>query len=124
MIRALVRAIVLRLVTRIPVGSVTVVEGEVRRTYGTGAPAATFYVRSRRTFPMLLRGSRGLAESYAQGLWDSPDLVALIRLGARNMHLLDRIRESLRPVRAPAHHARALLQRNTRRRSRRASGCS
>ena len=31
-----------------------------------------------------MRGSRGLAESYADGLWDSPDLVAVIRLAARN----------------------------------------
>ena len=33
---------------------------------------------------MLLRGSRGMAEAYAKGLWDSPDLVALIRLAALN----------------------------------------
>ena len=32
---------------------------------------------------MLLRGSRGLADAYENGLWDSPDLVSVIRLAAR-----------------------------------------
>ena len=41
-------------------------------------------VHSPEFWRMLMRGSRGLAESYAHGLWDSPDLVALIRLAARN----------------------------------------
>ncbi len=68
------------------------VEDGRRRAFGTGAPAATMVIRSPRTWPMLLRGSRGLAESYARGYWDSPDLVALIRLAARNAAALDRLR--------------------------------
>jgi cyclopropane-fatty-acyl-phospholipid synthase len=107
------------LLARIRVGSVIVVEGDRRRAYGAGAPVATIHVRSPRTWPMLLRGSRGLAESYAQGLWDSPDLVALIRLAARNVHAFDRARARLTLLRAPLQQARGLLERNTRRRSRR-----
>ena len=68
---------------------------------------------------MFLRGSRGLAESYAQGLWDSPDLTAVIRLAARNAHRLDRLRMRLAPVLVPLQRARALVLRNTRGRSRR-----
>ena len=113
------RAVVAAVLARIRVGSLTVVEAGRRRVYGTGAPAATVHVRSARTWPMLLRGSRGLAESYAQGLWDSPDLVALIRVAARNVVVLDRVRARLTPVRAPLQQARALAVRNTRRRSRR-----
>ena len=112
------RAMVSAVLARIQVGSLTVVEAGRRSVYGTGAPAATVHVRNARTWPMLLRGSRGLAESYAQGLWDSPDLVALIRVAARNVAALDRVRARLTPVRAPLQHARALAARNTRRRSR------
>jgi cyclopropane-fatty-acyl-phospholipid synthase len=68
---------------------------------------------------MLLRGSRGLAEAFAQGLWDSPDLVALIRLAARNAGGLDRLRARLAPVRWPLQRAGALLRPATRPRARR-----
>jgi len=104
---------------RIRVGSLIVIENGERRAYGSGAPSATVHVRSPRAWPMLLRGSRGLAESYAQGLWDSPDLVALIRLAARNVVGLDRLRARLAPVRLPLQRARALATRNTPLRSRR-----
>ena len=112
------RAFGLALLARMRVGSLVVVEAGRRRQYGAGAPAATVHVRSPRTWPMLVRGSRGLAESYARGMWDSPDLVALIRLAARNVDALDRARARLKPVQAPLLRARALLRRNTRRRSR------
>jgi cyclopropane-fatty-acyl-phospholipid synthase len=107
------------LLRRIRVGSLVVVEGDERRTYGSGAPAATLDVRTPQMWPMLLRGSRGLAESYAQGLWDSPDLVAVIRLAARNASILDRVRALLSPLRTPFQRARAVVSRSTRRRSRR-----
>jgi cyclopropane-fatty-acyl-phospholipid synthase len=66
---------------------------------------------------MLLRGSRGLAESYARGYWDSPDLVALIRLAARNAPALDRLRARVAPLRRPILQLRA--PRGSTRRSRR-----
>jgi cyclopropane-fatty-acyl-phospholipid synthase len=50
----------------------------------------------------LLRGSSGLAEAYMDGLWTSPDLVALVRLGARNGEAMDRPRRLLRPLIGPA----------------------
>ena len=69
---------------------------------------------------MLLRGSRGLAEAYAQGLWDSPDLVALIRLAARNVGGLDRLRCAPGAgAMAAAARRRSAASRNTRRRARR-----
>jgi cyclopropane-fatty-acyl-phospholipid synthase len=113
------RAVVQTLLERIEVGSLTVVEGERRRVFGSGAPTATVHVHSPRAWRLLLRGSRGLAESYAQGLWDSPDLTAVIRVAARNAHRLDRLRMRLAPLLAPAQHARAFTLRNTRLRSRR-----
>jgi len=109
MTRRVSRWLVSVLLRRIRVGSLLVVEGDERRVYGSGAPIATVRLHSSRVWPMLLRGSRGLAEALAQGLWDSPDLVALIRLAARNAGGLDRLRARLAPVRGPLQRAAALL---------------
>ena len=107
------------LLARIRVGSLTVVEGRRRRVFGSGPPTATIAVHSPEFWPMLMRGSRGLAESYSQGMWDSPDLVAVIRLAARNAVLIDRVRALTAPFWAPRQRVRALANRSTRRRSRR-----
>jgi len=116
---ALSRWLVTLLFGQIRVGRLTVVEGEQRRSFGRGAPAATLVVRSNRFWPMMLRGSRGMAEAYAAGWWDSPDLVAVVRVAARNARTIDRVRAWLAPVRGPLVRARATLNRNTRTRSRR-----
>ena len=116
---SLSRRLVSLLLRRITVGSLLVVEGDERLVYGSGAPAATVRIASSRTWPKLLRGSRGMAEAFVQGLWDSPDLVALIRLAARNAGGLDRLRSWLAPLRWPLQRAAALLRRSTKRRRRR-----
>ena len=116
---ALARRIAFALLERIGVGKITVVQDGASHTFGAGAPTAKLVVHDQRTWPMLLRGSRGLAESYSQGLWDSPDLVALIRLAARNVEALDRLRARLAPVRVPLQRLRGTVTSNTRRRSRR-----
>jgi cyclopropane-fatty-acyl-phospholipid synthase len=107
------------LLGRIRVGTLVVVEDGRRRHYGAGAPIATVVVHSPRTWRMLLRGSRGMADAYAAGLWDSPDLVAVIRLAAVNAVGLDRARRALAPVRLPFQRTRALARRSTRLRRRR-----
>ena len=58
----------------------------------------------------LPRGSRALAEAYADGAWDSDDLVALVRIGAREMPRIDRWRRPL----APLATAFSRVPRNTR----------
>jgi cyclopropane-fatty-acyl-phospholipid synthase len=68
---------------------------------------------------MALTGSRGLAEAFARGMWDSPDLTALVRLAARNAAGLDRLRARIAPVRVPVQRARACVRRSTRDRRRR-----
>jgi cyclopropane-fatty-acyl-phospholipid synthase len=102
----------------VTVGSLTIVEDGVRRTWGEGAPTATVHVRTPEFWPMLLRGSRGIADSYAAGMWHSPDLVAVIRVAARNAVLIDRVRAWFAPARVPLQRGRALVTRNTRARSR------
>jgi cyclopropane-fatty-acyl-phospholipid synthase len=119
MTAGLSRGLVSALLRRITVGSLIVLEGGERRVYGSGPPGATVRIDSARTWPKLLRGSRGMAEAFAQGLWDSPDLAALIRLAARNSGGLDRLGKRVAAVRWPLQRARALLRRSTRRRRRR-----
>jgi cyclopropane-fatty-acyl-phospholipid synthase len=104
---------------RVERGRLLVREGHRQLAFGSGSPEASVEIHSPRAWALLLRGSRGLAEAYARGLWDSPDLTAVIRLAARNAHRFDRLRRGLAPLRAPAQHLRAFTRRATRARSRR-----
>jgi cyclopropane-fatty-acyl-phospholipid synthase len=100
-------------------GTLAVVDEDGRHTFGEGNPVATVQVHSMRAWSMLMRGSRGLAVAYELGLWDSPDLVALIRLAARAAPSTDRLRRILLPGQRPLRYAGALLRRSTRARRRR-----
>ncbi len=119
MIDRICRRVLSRLLRRIGTGSLTVLEDGERRVYGSGPPAASIRVHSGRMWRLGMTGSRGLADAYADGLWDSPDLVALVRLAARNAAGLDRLRRRLAPVRGPIQRVRAWLNRSTRGRRRR-----
>ena len=116
MIDRLARAIVQRLLRRIGTGQLLVIEDDTQRTYGSGPPTATVHVKSPRVWRKLLRGSRGFAESYFEGMWDSPDVTAVVRLAARNVQGFDRLRKRLAPIRKPFQAAK---RSNTRRRARR-----
>jgi cyclopropane-fatty-acyl-phospholipid synthase len=119
MSQQLPRALIGLVLRRIRTGRLVLVEGKRRRSYGAGTPIATVLVRSPRAWRMLLRGSRGLADAYAEGLWDTPDLVAVIRLGARNGSAMDRARRRLEPLARPVQLARSLRRPASRRRRRR-----
>jgi cyclopropane-fatty-acyl-phospholipid synthase len=114
------RAIAERFLRRISTGQLVVHENGTERTYGEGPPVATVYVRSPEVWRKLLRGSRGFAESYFEGMWDSPDVTAVVRLAARNVEGLDRLRRRLAPLRRPFQQITAIFARTqTRRRARR-----
>ncbi|MBV9311671.1 MAG: hypothetical protein JOZ73_12615, partial [Solirubrobacterales bacterium] len=105
---------------RIESGTLVIVEaGGRRRTFGSGPPVATLAIHSPRVWRMLLRGSVGLADAYEQGLWNSPDLVALIRLAARNGASIDGGRLRIAPLLRTVQLARALGRPSSRRRRRR-----
>ncbi len=107
------------LLSRLRTGRLTVVERGRRTEFGPGGePSATVKIRSPRAWTMLLRGSRGMAEAYAEGLWDTPDLAAVIRVAARNVTAADAVRRRLAPVREPALRVRDAFVRNTPERSR------
>jgi cyclopropane-fatty-acyl-phospholipid synthase len=113
------RAAVLAAFGRIREGSLAVAESSGIRTFGSGEPRGLIEVRSPAAWPHLLRGSRGLAESYARGLWDTPDLAGLIRVAAKNTHQMDRFRRAVRPLAAPLLLAAGTSRANGRRASRR-----
>ena len=113
------RGVVCALFGRIRNGSLTVSERSGIRTFGSGEPHGLIDLHSPAAWPLLLRGSRGLAESYARGYWDTPDLAALIRVGARNTRQIDDFRRRLRPLLAPLLLAAGTFRANGRRASRR-----
>jgi cyclopropane-fatty-acyl-phospholipid synthase len=113
------RRIAIGLIRRIRHGQLAIVEHGRRRVFGRGTPQATVQIHSPAAWPLLLHGSRGLAEAYMQGLWDSPDLTAVIRVAARNATALDAWRRRLAPARVPLQAVRGIRAANTRDRSRR-----
>jgi cyclopropane-fatty-acyl-phospholipid synthase len=113
------KRVVLMLLRHLRAGRLTVLDGDRRVVFGEGAPRATVQVNSPRLWPKLLQGSRGMAEAYTRGLWESPDLTAVVRVAARNAASLDRWRRRLAPARVPLQAARGVRARNTHARSRR-----
>src|SRR3954453_2007711 len=112
------RALAFRAFSRVRSGSLTVAEPDGVETFGAGEPAGLIEVRDSAAWPLLLQGSRGLGEAYARGYWDSPDLVALIRVAALNAGSIDRFRRRLAPVLVPIQAATGTLRANSRTASR------
>jgi cyclopropane-fatty-acyl-phospholipid synthase len=61
-----------------------------------------------------VRGSVGLGEGYADGLWETDDLVALMRIGARELRQFEGIRGAFARPRGWIHRLRHLVPENTR----------
>jgi cyclopropane-fatty-acyl-phospholipid synthase len=114
----LARGLVCALLERIESGQLTLVEGSSRRVFGSGSPQATVVIRDPRVWTAMSRGGKGLAESYVDGWWDSPDVTAVVEVAARNLHGIDELRRRVTPVREPYQRAKAMLARNTPLRSR------
>jgi cyclopropane-fatty-acyl-phospholipid synthase len=115
---AVARRVIGAILGHMRVGSVTIIENGVARSFGQGEPSATVEIHSPRVWTQMVHGSRGLAETYADGLWDSPDPADVVRVCALNIEPFDRIRRRLAPLRAPARRAAGVGRRNTRSRAR------
>ncbi|HEV3130019.1 MAG TPA: cyclopropane-fatty-acyl-phospholipid synthase family protein [Solirubrobacteraceae bacterium] len=113
------RALIKLMLRRVASGKLVVLEANRARRYGREGPEALVTVHSPGAWKLLLRGSLGLADGYAERLWDSPDLVAVVRLAARNAHRLDRLRAWVAPMARPWRAIRVSVRPPTRRRSRR-----
>src|SRR6188508_1934530 len=112
------RALVHRLLGRLGAGRIEVVEDGSRYAFGPRGADLSAVVRVRDPAfwrALARRGSRGLGESYADGMWDCDDLVGLVRIAAREVPRLDRVRAPFAPLRN-ALAARTRL--NTRARAR------
>jgi cyclopropane-fatty-acyl-phospholipid synthase len=75
-------------------------DGGRRHAFGPeGAPLrATIVAHDASFWKGFARGSLGLAETYADGVWDCNDLVTLVRIGARDMPRIDRLRAPFAPL--------------------------
>jgi cyclopropane-fatty-acyl-phospholipid synthase len=85
-------------------GRVEIVEGGRRRGFGPpdSRLRATVAVHDPRFWRALPRGSSALAAAYADGTWDCDELVTLVRIGARELPRLDRLRRPFAKLRNAA----------------------
>jgi cyclopropane-fatty-acyl-phospholipid synthase len=117
---ALSRAIVCAALRRIGSGRIVVFEGGRRRVFGPADAElrTTVTVHDPGAWRSVLRGSVGLGETYVDGLWETDDLVALMRIAARELRHLDGLRGLIARPRGLAHRLRRLVPDNTRDRAR------
>ena len=110
------RQLLLSLLGRLEQGQLLLRDGNERHSFGVAGtdlhaevivqdPA--FYRR------LLLGGSIAAGETWVEGLWTSPDPVALVRLLARNLTLLDTLERRLGWLSFPFNKVRHWLNRNT-----------
>jgi cyclopropane-fatty-acyl-phospholipid synthase len=112
----LVRGAVRLLLGRLREGRIELVEGACRSGFGpAGAELrATATIRDPAAWRGPLRGTLGLGEGYVDGLWDTDDLVALIRIGARQLSREGPLARGVERLRGLAHRARRLVPENSR----------
>jgi cyclopropane-fatty-acyl-phospholipid synthase len=113
---ALARAGVGQVLSHVRGGEIEVVEGGRTRTFGTpGADLkATVQINDPAAWRGPLRGSVGLGEGYVDGLWETDDLVTLIRIAARELRQMDGVRGLVARPRGLWHRVRGLVPENTR----------
>jgi cyclopropane-fatty-acyl-phospholipid synthase len=113
---ALARAGVGAVLGHLRSGRIDVVEGSRERSFGPADAElhATVAINNPAAWRGPLRGSVGLGESYVDGLWETDDLVALIRIAARELREMDGIRGAVGHTRGVLHRLRHLVPENTR----------
>jgi len=110
------RLVVLLQLRRLHSGRVEIVESGRRQAYGpadTGLRASVT-VNDPAAWRGALRGSLGVGEGYLGGLWETDDLVALLRIAARELQRPSRLRAALARVRGANHRLRRLVPDNSR----------
>jgi cyclopropane-fatty-acyl-phospholipid synthase len=117
----LARLAVSTVLRRLRAGRVEIVEAGRRRSFGPGGAKlrATVTINDPADWRSPLRGSVGLGEAYVDGLWETDDLVALMRIAARELRHLDGLRGLIAKPRGLAHRLRHAVPENSRARARR-----
>jgi len=97
-------------------GRIEVLEAGRRRGFGPPEAElrATVTINDPAAWRGPLRGSLGLGETYVDGLWETDDLVSLIRIGARELGDGAGMRGAALRARGLLHRARRLVPENTR----------
>jgi cyclopropane-fatty-acyl-phospholipid synthase len=113
---ALARAGVGSVLGRLRSGRIDVVEGGRERTFGPpdAELTATVRINDPAAWRDPLHGSVGLGEGYVDGRWETDDLVALIRIAARELREMDGVRRAVALPRGLWHRVRHLVPENTR----------
>lgn len=112
------RALLLRVLRGLRGGRIVIVDGDGEHSGGASTDLqARVSVHAPRAYTALLGRGKGMARTYADGLWDCDDLVALVRIAARAMLDADPWRARLSAATWPVKRIRAAT-RNTRVRSR------
>jgi cyclopropane-fatty-acyl-phospholipid synthase len=113
---ALSRAAVGTVLGRLRSGRIEVLEDGRRRGFGpTEADLrATVKINDPAAWRGPLRGSVGLGETYVEGLWETDDLVTLIRIAARELRDPGGLRGAVARPRGALHRLRHLVPENTR----------
>lgn len=117
----LARAVVSALLGRVRAGRIEIVEGTRRRQFGPDGAGlrATVTIRDPAAWRGPLRGSLGLGETYLEGLWETDDLVTLLRIAAREAGRRSRLRRTIQRLRGLLHRLLQLVPENSRRGARR-----
>ena len=113
---ALARAGLGQVLSRVRSGEIEVVEGGRSRSFGEPGSdlRATVQINDPAAWRGPYRGSVGLGEGYVDGLWETDDLVTLIRIAARELRELDGLRGLVARPRGVWHKLRGLVPENTR----------
>jgi cyclopropane-fatty-acyl-phospholipid synthase len=109
------------LLNRIHTGMITLRDARSEKTFGGPADLAVrITVKDSRFYrDLLLRGTLGAGESYADGFWEVDDLPSLIRLFVRNRDVLDDMDKGTARLALPALRMVHRFNRNTEEGSRR-----
>jgi cyclopropane-fatty-acyl-phospholipid synthase len=97
-------------------GRIEVLEAGRRRGFGPpdAELRATVTINDPAAWRGPLHGTLGLGETYVDGLWETDDLVSLIRIGARELGDGEGLRGAVLRARGLLHRARRLVPENTR----------
>ena len=110
------KQLVLKLLGQLGDGQLLLREGSEHHSFGvTGTDLYAELVVQDPAFyrRLLLGGSIAAGETWVEGLWSSPDPVALVRLLARNQTLLDSLERRMGWLSFPFNKMRHWLNRNT-----------
>jgi len=116
----LARTAVSQVLRRLGTGRIDVVEAGRERSFGPADAElrARIAIHDPAAWRGALHGSVGLGETYVDGLWETDDLVALIRIAARELRETGAMRAAVARPRGWAHRVRGLVPDNTRTRAR------